>query len=60
METVINEHGLDIDALKSSRGPLTGGTHMGDSSSAPFAGKYIPTQLLLLVAYLSVHRDVVV
>lgn len=60
METVINEHGLDIDALKSSRGPLTGGTHMGDSSSAQFAGKYIPTQLLLLVAYLSVHRDVVV
>ncbi|XP_058199382.1 chromatin structure-remodeling complex protein SYD-like [Rhododendron vialii] len=38
METVINEHGLDIDALKSSRGPLTGGTHMGDSSSAQFAG----------------------
>ncbi|KAF7120098.1 hypothetical protein RHSIM_Rhsim13G0223800 [Rhododendron simsii] len=60
METVINEHGLDIDALKSSRGPLTGGTHMGDSSSAQFAGKYIPTQLLLLVAYLSVHRDEVV
>lgn len=60
METVINEHGLDIDALKSSRGPLTGGTHMGDSSSAQFAGTYILAQLLPLVDQLSVHRDEVI
>lgn len=40
METVINEHGIDVDSLKSSRGPLTGGTHMGDSSSNQFAGKF--------------------
>ncbi|KAA8549728.1 hypothetical protein F0562_001254 [Nyssa sinensis] len=38
METVINQHGLDIEVLKSSRLPLTGGTHMGDSSSSQFAG----------------------
>ncbi|KAA8528106.1 hypothetical protein F0562_035025 [Nyssa sinensis] len=37
METVINQHGLDIEVLKSSRPPLAGGTHMGDSSSQ-FAG----------------------
>ncbi|XP_057484084.1 chromatin structure-remodeling complex protein SYD-like isoform X2 [Actinidia eriantha] len=38
METVINQHGLDVEALNSSRLPLTGGTHMGDSSSIQFAG----------------------
>lgn len=29
METVINQHGLDIEALKSSRLPLTGGAQIG-------------------------------
>ncbi|XP_045831724.1 chromatin structure-remodeling complex protein SYD-like isoform X2 [Trifolium pratense] len=32
METVINQHGLDIEALKSSRLPLTGGPQIGSSS----------------------------
>jgi hypothetical protein len=44
METVINQHGLDIEALKLSRLPLTGGNQIGDSASAQFPGK-----LLLLV-----------
>ncbi|KAK7363636.1 hypothetical protein VNO77_05786 [Canavalia gladiata] len=34
METVINQHGLDIEALKSSRIPLTGGPQIGSSSQA--------------------------
>ncbi|XP_052198184.1 chromatin structure-remodeling complex protein SYD isoform X2 [Diospyros lotus] len=38
METVINQHGLDIESLKSSHLPLTSGTHIGDSSSTQFAG----------------------
>ena len=39
METVINQHGLDIEALRSSRLPLTSGAQMGDSSTAQYAGK---------------------
>ncbi|XP_022939074.1 chromatin structure-remodeling complex protein SYD-like isoform X3 [Cucurbita moschata] len=38
METVINQHGLDIEALRASRLPLTGGTQMGDSTTAQYAG----------------------
>ncbi|XP_017245995.2 chromatin structure-remodeling complex protein SYD isoform X2 [Daucus carota subsp. sativus] len=38
METVINQHGLDIDALTSSRSPLTTGTQVVDSASSQFAG----------------------
>ncbi|KAG6664353.1 hypothetical protein CIPAW_02G087300 [Carya illinoinensis] len=38
METVIDQHGLDIEALKLSRLPLTSGNQMGDSTSAQFAG----------------------
>ncbi|CAL5198820.1 unnamed protein product [Lathyrus oleraceus] len=34
METVINQHGLDIEALKSLRLPLTGGPQIGSSSQA--------------------------
>ncbi|CAL0330680.1 unnamed protein product [Lupinus luteus] len=34
METVINQHGLDIEALKASRIPLTGGPQIGSSSQA--------------------------
>lgn len=41
METVINQHGLDIEALRASRLPLTGGTQMGDSSTAQYAGTMI-------------------
>ncbi|GAB2266211.1 hypothetical protein Dimus_001232 [Dionaea muscipula] len=38
METVINEHGLDIEALKSSRLPISGGSQIGDSGQAQSAG----------------------
>ncbi|XP_007035456.2 PREDICTED: chromatin structure-remodeling complex protein SYD isoform X1 [Theobroma cacao] len=38
METVINQHGLDMDALKSSRVPLTGGSQTVDSTSGQYAG----------------------
>ncbi|KAM7497227.1 hypothetical protein LguiA_021641 [Lonicera macranthoides] len=38
METVINQHGLDIEALMSSRAPMTGGTQAGDSATSQFAG----------------------
>ncbi|CAL5352495.1 unnamed protein product [Camellia sinensis] len=38
METVINQHSIDMEALNSSHLPLSGGTHMGDSSSTQFAG----------------------
>ncbi|XVE65684.1 hypothetical protein DITRI_Ditri08aG0019500 [Diplodiscus trichospermus] len=37
METVINRHGLDLDALKSSRLPLTGGSQTVDSTSGQYA-----------------------
>lgn len=46
METVINQHGLDIEALKSSRLPSSGGTHVGDSSAARLAGMYLNKCLL--------------
>ncbi|KAF5452399.1 hypothetical protein F2P56_027401 [Juglans regia] len=42
METVIDQHGLDIEALKLSRLPLTSGNQMGDSTSAQFAGSSQP------------------
>ena len=42
METVINQHGLDIEALKSSRLPPSSGTHVGDSSASRLGGKYVP------------------
>ncbi|KAF5931219.1 hypothetical protein HYC85_032092 [Camellia sinensis] len=38
METVINQHSIDMEALNSSRFPLSGVAHMGDSSSTQFAG----------------------
>lgn len=41
METVINRHGLDIEALMSSRQPLTSGTQAGDSSLSQIAGTVI-------------------
>ncbi|KAG8636634.1 hypothetical protein MANES_15G017800v8 [Manihot esculenta] len=37
METVINQHGLDIEALMSSRLPLTSGSQMGDSAGSSHA-----------------------
>lgn len=40
METVINQHGIDIEALKSSRLPLTGGPHVGESSISQIPGIY--------------------
>ena len=46
METVINQHSIDMEALYSSRFPLSGVTHMGDASSTQFAGKHKPTKLL--------------
>ncbi|XP_042515442.1 chromatin structure-remodeling complex protein SYD-like isoform X2 [Macadamia integrifolia] len=39
METVINQNGIDIEALKSSRLPMTGGTQMGDSGVSRSADK---------------------
>lgn len=42
METVVNQHGLDIEALTSSRLPHAGGsTQMEDSGSAHMAGIFI-------------------
>jgi len=38
METVINQHGLDIEALMSSRIPLGSGSHAGEGARAPAAG----------------------
>ncbi|KAM1066671.1 hypothetical protein ACFX2B_021816 [Malus domestica] len=37
METVINQHGLDIEALKSSRLPMSGGTQTGSSHAVGVA-----------------------
>lgn len=34
----MNQNGLDIETLKSSRLPLSSGTQMGDSSAAQCAG----------------------
>jgi hypothetical protein len=41
METVINRHGLDIEALMSSRQPLTSGTQGGDASLSHIAGAFV-------------------
>ncbi|XP_022760477.1 chromatin structure-remodeling complex protein SYD-like isoform X2 [Durio zibethinus] len=38
METVINRHGLDLEALKSSRLPQTAGSQTVDSASGQYAG----------------------
>ncbi|GMI72102.1 hypothetical protein HRI_000879500 [Hibiscus trionum] len=38
METVINQHGLDLEALKSSRLPQTAGPQTLDSTSGQYAG----------------------
>ncbi|XP_021862250.2 chromatin structure-remodeling complex protein SYD isoform X5 [Spinacia oleracea] len=38
METVINQHGLDIEALMSSRLPLSSGSHVGESARVQPAG----------------------
>ncbi|GKV39037.1 hypothetical protein SLEP1_g46868 [Rubroshorea leprosula] len=38
METVVNQHGLDMEALKSTRIPLTSGAQMGDPASSQYAG----------------------
>ncbi|XP_048132070.1 chromatin structure-remodeling complex protein SYD isoform X3 [Rhodamnia argentea] len=38
METVINQHGLDIEALKSSRLPLSGGSQTGEAAAPTHAG----------------------
>ncbi|KAM5553226.1 hypothetical protein ABKV19_025451 [Rosa sericea] len=37
METVINQHGLDIEALKSSLIPLSSGAQTGSSQAAGVA-----------------------
>jgi hypothetical protein len=49
METVINQHGLDIEALRLSRLPLTGGNQIGDSASAQFAGTMLLVKLELIL-----------
>lgn len=45
METVINQHGLDIEALRLSRLPLSGGHQIGDSATAQFAGTLLSVKL---------------
>ena len=47
METVINQHGIDIEALKSSRLPMAGGTQTGDSATTQFGGNMLAVKLLL-------------
>lgn len=44
METVINRHGLDLDALKSSRLP---GSQIVDSTSGQYVGKLLLIKLHL-------------
>lgn len=41
METVVNQHGIDMDALRSSRIPFVGGQQAGDSSGAMSKDKEI-------------------
>ncbi|XP_062233157.1 chromatin structure-remodeling complex protein SYD-like isoform X2 [Phragmites australis] len=41
METVVNQHGIDMDALRSSRIPFAGGPQAGDSSGAMSKDKEI-------------------
>lgn len=60
METVINQHGLDMDALKSSRVPLTGGSQTVDSTSGQYAGKFLLIKLHLASHGKSVYRCVLV
>ncbi|KAL9259463.1 Chromatin structure-remodeling complex protein SYD-like protein, partial [Drosera capensis] len=43
METVINDHGLDFEALKSSRLPTSGGPQIGESSQSQSAGSKLTT-----------------
>ena len=40
METVINQHGLDIEALKSSRLPMASGTQAADLATTQFGGSF--------------------
>lgn len=53
METVIDQHGLDIEALKLSRLPVTGNNQVGDSASAQFAGKMLLVKLVLMLELLT-------
>ncbi|RRT81558.1 hypothetical protein B296_00008556 [Ensete ventricosum] len=46
LETVINQHGLDIEALKSSRLPFAGGAQVGSSGHAKSKDKEAITNLL--------------
>lgn len=48
METVINQHGIDIEALKSPRLPMAGGTQTGDSATTQFGGNMFSVTLLLI------------
>ncbi|CAN6198094.1 unnamed protein product [Urochloa humidicola] len=41
METVVNQHGIDMDALRSSRIPFSGGPQAGDSSGAMSKNKEV-------------------
>lgn len=49
METVINQHGLDIEALKSSRLPLTGGAQIGSYVTMGSKGR------IVIIPYHSSH-----
>ncbi|CAN6164379.1 unnamed protein product [Urochloa humidicola] len=41
METVVNQHGIDMDALRSSQIPFAGGPQAGDSSGAMSKNKEV-------------------
>lgn len=56
METVINQNGLDIEALRSSRIPVTGGTQMGDSAAAQYAGAVILFLILSSESFYQIHH----
>lgn len=47
METVINQHGLDLEALKSSRLPPTAGPQTLDATSGQYSGKLLLIKLQL-------------
>lgn len=41
METVVKQHGLDIEALMSSRLPVPAAAQVGEAASSQVAGKMI-------------------
>lgn len=48
METVVKQHGLDIEALMSSRLPMSAGVQVGEAASSQVAGKMIFVSIYVL------------